>query len=621
MLVANSAVLLLNPAFFACSRKVHSPFPFFPFVGRFQIGEYIPKDQGGKFVQMELLNTEDDETIVRKIREGLLEQSYGDPVALRELEKTELEKSVWLERLYFLPSFARLYYLNKDEEALDFMLRFFRRWVEENPRHGENDLRYNWYDMQVAWRAIHLSWCYFLCEKGLDDDDRRLFLNSLEEHGDALLEGFGDQPLNEFNHQSHGALAMLYIGVLFPAFEHAGILKEKALRILDHHLEYAFYPDGGNIEQMFGYYPFETHLFRDACLLCRHNSVELSGNYVPMLQKMADFLTFIAQPDGTMPPVNDSYPMPVGPTLQSLKELSPGPTIKTRKSHYFEDSQIGVICVEGDDSSWYLLANPAKRIGTHAHAGRLSFVLWFNSQAVLVDSACCNYDNPLLVKWYRTSRAHNTVLIDGKSDRETSSDSLWAPKRMTGNHISDWIEKDSFLFCRMVSPSGEEVNQGVHWNRSLAIVKNKYLIIHDCFQSEDQHCFESLFHFPPVKVEKIGVEGISFEGEEKLRFLVANPDLPEELTIEEGLVSVEGRGVKAPMAGFRFRGSGVLHFVLVCVPGSAALPGLLQRDVAGGCALRIVPQDGDELTVLMRNPQVPEISAFGKRSSQLFEVI
>jgi len=634
MLSANSGVVILSIApgitgFFDADRKEfsffrlekgQSVFPFFKSAERFHIGEYIPKDQGGKFVQMELLGTEDDEIIVQKIKDGVLEEIYGDPIQWGGLEKTELEKSVWLNRFYYLPSFARMYYLKKDEESFQFMIKFIRKWLEENPRQGNSNSKYNWYDMQVAWRVIHLSWCYFLCEDALEDNDKELILNTLKEHSDVLLSHFGEQQLNEFNHQAHGALAILYLGVLFPEFDNADQLKDTALRILDHHLEYAFYKDGGNVEQMFGYYPFETHIFRDAYILCTQNDIGLSEKYDSMLQKMAVFLALVAQPDHTMPPINDSYPMPVESILYTLNELPFSTVPETKKSMYFPVTQIGVMHAEDKNNSWYLLANPAKRIGTHAHAGRLSFVLWYRQQAVFIDSGCCNYDNPQLVSWYRTSKAHNTVLINGKSDILTSSDRLWAPVRITENHISEWIEKDTFQFCRMVSPDSEEVNLGVHWSRDLAIIENKFMIIHDCFQSQDEHAFESYFHFPPVKLNKMKSKEISFEGEENMKLIPADFSLIDKVNIEDSLIGKDGDGINAPMARYCFQGKGTIHFILVCIPETGSKIKIKQKNTPDGTALKLTI-DKNETVILIRNSASDEISAFGHKTSRIFEVI
>ncbi len=102
--------------------KADPVFPFFKYVSNYNIGDYIPKDQGGKFIQMQLIGSEDDEKITKAVQEGLLERIYGTPVGWDKYEKSEIEKSVWLNRFYYLPPFARLFYLTGDRKYLDFMM-------------------------------------------------------------------------------------------------------------------------------------------------------------------------------------------------------------------------------------------------------------------------------------------------------------------------------------------------------------------------------------------------------------------------------------------------------------------------------------------------------------------
>ncbi len=600
-------------------------FPFFKYLKDFEIGEIIPKDQGGMFIQMGLLNTEEDREIVRKIRSGLLSGVYGDPPEWSRFEAAEIEKSVWLNRFYFLPSFARLFYLTGEVSYLNDMMQWVTRWVDDNPLLSDSSrTTANWRDMQAAWRVIHWSWCYFLTRQALSCQQKELLLNSLNQHARVLLSGFGTQKLNEFNHQSHGALAMLYLGVLFPEMEEAEALKTNALRILTHHLNNAFYNDGGNVEQMFGYYPFETHIFRDTYLLCTQNHVPLPVNLVPMLGRMAHFLSTVAQPDGTMPSVNDSYEMTMLPTLATLNEILEHPeTVHSTVSEYFPQTQIAIMRGRSSESNWYVLANPAKTIGAHAHAGRLGFTLWHNHRAVLIDSGCCNYDNPKLVSWYRTTRAHNTVVIDGKSDEATSSDRLWAPKRITPNRISDWIEKETFTFCQMVSPSTETANASVAWSRSLALVHDKILVLHDRFVSEQEHGYEVLFHFPPVKVVSAPThKALSVFDDHSFFIVPANEEAVEKLTVSEGLVSQKGESISAPLATYQLRGKGTVHSVMIFVPGPGDIAEIKieQKTTARGTGVTITESSGEQTVILMRNPEFEKLDIFGFQTHQLFDV-
>jgi len=423
--------------------------------------------------------------------------------------------------------------------------------------------------MQVAWRSIHFSWCYYLGEKGLTSEEKSLIINSLKEHAHILITGFGQAKLNEFNHQSHGALAMLYLGVLFPMLEQASELRSKAMVILNHHLEKAFYADGGNVEQMFGYYPFETHLFRDAFLLCTANGLEPPVNSLPMLRKMVHFLSSVERPDGTVPQVNDSYEMPVQPTIDTVNEiLGSLALIEKRESVYFPDTQVAVMR-DKDQGGWYLLANPASVIGAHAHAGRLGFEMWHAGAPLIIESGCCNYDDPALVSWYRTTRAHNTVVIDGVTEAATSSRLLWVPRRETPNRITSWEPGFEMSSLEMVSPPEELTNSSVRWTRKITIVSDSVALISDTFEAEGEHNYEILLHFPPssVTVDQ-SRKSLTVNSETAVEVFAADKNLISEVGLSTGLVSISGFSREAPVASFMFKGSGTVSSHLIVVPST-----------------------------------------------------
>ncbi len=600
-------------------------FPFSQFTENYNIGEFIPKDQGGKFIQMEILKTEEDKLIVQKIRDGILNKTYGNPIDWELFEKTEIEKSVWLNRFYFLPSFARMYHLTKDTSFVNDMMVFIEKWTIDNPRLADSHERtYNWRDMQVAWRSIHWSWCYFLTENALSKKQKNTITNSLREHAEILLSGFGKQKLNEFNHQSHGALAMLYLGILYPTLKGAKKLVQTGKKILEHHLEHAFYKDGGNVEQMFGYYPFETHIFRDAYLLCSQNNIEPPLNTLPMLEKMGEFLALTAQPNGTMPPVNDSFEMPVLASIELLNKTADTKiAINPDASKYFPDTQIGVIRGNLENNKWYALANPAKDIGAHSHAGRLSFTAWYNNKPLLVDSGCCNYDKPELVNWYRTSQAHNTVIIDGKSDKETSSDNLWVGRRKTQNTITEWVENDSLISCKMTSPPSETANSNVLWSRNIVLVQKQFLVIHDNFNSTEEHTYEILLHFPPMEIcIEQETKTIKVFNDTPLEISQANTELNNNLIVAEGLVSVDGEGKKASIATYKFNKKGNANSVLILMPQKKEFTSteIEQKETEKGIGLRLLKQNGEASILLIKNQEAKELELWGFKTQKSFDV-
>ncbi|HCM59495.1 MAG TPA: hypothetical protein DIS74_03820 [Bacteroidales bacterium] len=569
-------------------------FPFMKYVPLYNFGDYVPKDQGGKFIQMAVLGTEEDEKIVAAIRKGVLSEVYGDPVDWRRYERSELEKSVWLNRFYFLPSFARMYRLTGERSYLDDMMRIIRQWIADNPRLPDSHrTTFNWRDMQVAWRSIHYSWCYYLGEKGLTEEEKGLIKDTLKEHAHILLTGFGQAKLNEFNHQSHGGLAMLYLGVLFPQLEEAAELRRKAMIILNHHLANAFYADGGNVEQMFGYYPFQAHIFRDAFLLCTANGLEPPVNSLPMLKKMANYLAAVERPDGTVPQVNDSYEMPVRAILDTINEITGVMAVApARGIAGFPDTQVAVMR-DGGRKGWYVLANPASVIGAHAHAGRLGFELWHGGSPLLIDSGCCNYDEPELVTWYRTTGAHNTVIIDGVTEAATSSSLLWVPRRETPNRITGLVPGNEISTVSMISPPEEQTNASVRWSRRITLVKGLFAVISDSFEAAGDHSYEILLHFPPSELTADPSGRLLRIKTDRVTELFAADTIGEgRFFTGTGMVSIKGRTTDAPVASLNLRATGNLESHLLVIPSGGDGTGATVKSRTRKGVTRITVTDG-----------------------------
>lgn len=599
-------------------------FPFYEFINDYNFGEFIPKDQGGKFVQMELLGTEDDNKIAEIVKNGLVEKNLGSPPDWSTFERTELEKSVWFNRFYYLPSFARLYYLNKNIEHIKFMMELLKGWIKENPVEGPSKSKYNWFDMQVAWRSINLSWCYYLAKDGLSESDKSVIYNLQGEHARILMKDFGKKELNEFNHQSHGALAILYLALLFPSLPESGELLKTAIRIIKHHVEHAFYEDGGNIEQMFGYYPFMSSVFRDAYLLFKANGVGNPELIMPLLVKMYKYLAAVAQPDNTVPPINDSYEQTVSyilPTLATIIGAENLPAVPRTTS--FKNTQFAVIRSElNTEKPWYINLNAAKLIGSHAHAGRLAINVWYNNKPIMVDSGCCNYDNPLLVEWYRTSKAHNTVIIDGKSDFATSQREVqWAAKRYTENIIQHLIVQPEYKFCRMISPETDETNSGVRWTRDTALIFDKYLIVHDCFQSDSQHDYETRFRFADINVGSFkSSSNLIIDNGDKLVLVPVSGGNSINLLMGEDYFGSHAKNIKTPTSIYQISNSGTLHssFLLKGINNKEDIDKIfISQEVEDNvCKINFTDDSGQKISMKFSSGESDEKLIFSVTSSK-----
>jgi hypothetical protein len=80
-----------------------------------------------------------------------------------------------------------------------------------------------------------------------------------------------------------------------------------------------------------------------------------------------------------------------------------------------EDSGRFIYRESEDENSLYLILDFGPQGGWHGHPDRLSFELYYNGEAVVVDAGSAGYYNPLHWTWSRRSIAHNTVTL-GTSD-------------------------------------------------------------------------------------------------------------------------------------------------------------------------------------------------------------
>lgn len=547
-------------------------FPFQPYVARHEFWELTSMDQGGRLVQMQVIGSERDEDIARAVRTPGFFAAWGDPIVWDALEKTALEKSVWLNRWYFLPSLARRYYLTGDRTLLAEIVAFVRRWRDDNPPPAIAGGRLvaprrNWRDMQVAWRVQNLAWCYFLGAAGFTSVEKAELYDLIDLHAQVLMADFGAQPLHENNHQSHGAAAMLFAALLFPEIREAAAISARARVILEHHLARAFYEDGNSIELCPGYYPFFASIFRDAFLLCRANQVPPPRGSEQRLQQFLHFLATVAQPDGTMPPINDSSETGATVAASVLAEIL-GQPVPAPGSHRFAASHQAVMRDPNPAAPAYVFLDAGPHVAYHWHAGKLGFHLWYWDRPLAIDSGVSNYDDPLRVAWYVQPGAHSTLLVDGAGDYDFKTQNRFR-RADAGSRIVHWESNSRFDWAVMVHAGFQDRVQPVAWTRHFVLLKGIGCVIVDRIESSRRHGYEWRFPLPPCTPEVDGTLGAVFTAMPE-RNLLLQAALPAaaRLQLAEGTVNRRSENFRAPVATYRMDAADwVQTFALLPVPG------------------------------------------------------
>ena len=228
-------------------------FPFERFFKEYDVWDFHPLDQGGRLVQFQLVGSEKDADIVAAMQRRISlrpGESRSSGTVWNPPNWRKVSGSIGGITSQALRDSTGS---QKTASLLDDLLKLFRHWTIDNPVPVDlpqyfQSRKYNWRDMQVAWRTQNLIWCYFLGQHGFTGRKRWSCKAAIETHARVLLAYFGKQSLSAGNHQSHGALAMLHVGILFPDLADAAELRDKALEILQHHLEAAFFADGNSVE-------------------------------------------------------------------------------------------------------------------------------------------------------------------------------------------------------------------------------------------------------------------------------------------------------------------------------------------------------------------------------------
>ncbi len=544
-------------------------FPFYEYAAQYDIWNYIPMDQGGRLIQLKVVGSERDVDVIKAIRSPGFFAPWGDPIRWDALEKTDPEKSYWLNRWYFLPCFARQYFLTGDKEFLKDMLMFIRKWAAENPVPSNLSEYFatkkgNWRDMQVAWRMQNLAWCYFLGEKGYSAAEKSELLDLVKVHARVLLEYFGKAKLNEGNHQSHGATTMLYAALLFPDLPEAAQLKEKALTILNHHLDQAFFDDGNSIEQVPGYYPFFVSIFRDAYLLCRANHIAPPPRSEERLKQFYHNLATLAQPDGKMPPINDSTESDSSVSLRVLANVFgrpyPGPA---PGSYWFSASDQAVMRDNSAATPAYTFLDAGSKVLGHWHGGKLGFHLWYWDKAFIVDSGISDYDDPLRESWYIQPQSHNTILVDGKGDF-TKTEKWQSRPQPAGSRMLQWQSNDIYNWAVMQHDGFQGRPEPVSWVRHFIQLKGIGTLLVDQLESGGEHEYTWLFHLLPCSPVLDTKSKSVFTGfaEKNLLILPATSQTLTSPQLADGIINQQGRNQTAPVVNYMAHSTNALQAYL-----------------------------------------------------------
>ncbi|NDD63313.1 MAG: hypothetical protein EBZ36_04950 [Acidobacteria bacterium] len=299
--------------------------------------------------------------------------------------------------------------------------RLIEDWIL-NARPGQSD---GWEAYPVSVRVV--NWIYGYALLARDYPDQRFidrWRGSIERQLDFLA---GHLELHLLaNHLFRNIRALIIGGIFFDRDRWI----EQGLRLFRREIDEQILPDGGHFERSPMYHAQTLGDIIECTALLRRFGHPLPATIDEKISKMADFLAALSYSDGRLSLFNDSANTPEtkpGPIITAARRL----TKSAERSPSVEFALSGYYLWQSDTGAEKLIIDagpPSVSYNTaHAHCDLLSFELQIAGRPWILDTGVHGYGGDRFRHYCRSTRAHNTVSINGREQSE-----IWSTFRMGG---------------------------------------------------------------------------------------------------------------------------------------------------------------------------------------------
>jgi len=450
-------------------------------------------------------------------------------------------KIIWeLNRHQHLVTLAKAHLLTGDQKYVHEITAQWHSWIDANPY----PLGINWGStLEVAFRTLSWIWVDQLLARVTAYQEFRARLTpALAFHG-RYIERYLSTYFSPNTHLLGEAVALFFLGTLYPEMPRAARWKESGWRIVLHEAGRQVRPDGVYFEQSLHYHVYALDFFLHARLLAARNGMEIPRAYDAALEKMLDVVAALAQAgpaegfgddDGGRlfnPRRNRTEhmtdPLALGALMYSreflaaqlteeaiwlfgqhaVERLSAGPANTPSRSVAFSDGGLYVLADSQPYSQAMVVDAGPQGVGRsgHGHADSLSLRLTMDGQRWLVDSGTGVYisGDPADRNTFRSTGAHNTLLVDGVDQAVADEPFSWTD--IPATQAENWIAGKSFTYF-VGSHNGYTrlADSVVHRRHVLKIADGPWLI-RDVAIGHAEHELEIRWHFAPdLAVRRVG---------------------------------------------------------------------------------------------------------------------
>ncbi len=441
-----------------------------------------------------------------------------------------------LNRHQHLPRLGKAFFLTGDEFYGREAVGQIENWIDQNPKWSG----VNWQSsLEIAIRSISWMWTVFLLlsSESLAETNLRRICRSLFAQLDHVYR-YPSVYTSPNTHLIGEATALFIGGLLFQELPRAEAWYRFGTAILVDEFQKQVSTEGIYGEASSYYHCYATDFYLQALSLARWNRLPFPEWMWKRLEQMIEFVMQIGRPDGGVPLIGDDdggralalssedYSS-FGDSLSSAAVLFGRPDFKSRAETFREES----LWLLGDDA-WQVFnsvdaqvpVEPSRayldsgvfiqrsgwspegtqvtfdcgglgmQTGGHGHADALSLTLFSGGREILIDPATSVYNGePEWRNFFRSTRAHNTVVVDGESQSQPGSSFSW--KRKARTRVRKHIRLAEFEYVDGEHDGYLALPKPIAHRRRLIHVRPDYWIVLDDLVGRGEHQFDFLYHF------------------------------------------------------------------------------------------------------------------------------
>jgi hypothetical protein len=446
-------------------------------------------------------------------------------------------KITWeLNRHQHFVTLAKAYWLTGDDKFAREIFAQWSHWHEQN----RYPIGMNWASsLEVAFRSLSWIWTFFLLQ------ECPLFTADLHRQWQAALnlsgrhiETYLSTYFSPNTHLLGEALALFFLGTLFPSLRSAARWQRRGWEILEREAAKQVRRDGFYFEQSTYYHVYAVDMFLHARILAGLNGIPISPQFDQMVQRMLNALLLLGRA-GRTPKIGDDDggrlldasrnrtehmldPLATGAVLYrrgdfkfaaggareeilwllgapGLAEFDSLPSLQpSAASTALPDSGIYLMADEKTGQQLLIDAGPlGSGSGGHAHAGVLSICLIRNGQDLLLDPGTFEYvgDSGERAR-LRGTGAHNTMQVDGRDQADATGPFAWKnPPRV---QVEQWIAGHEFDLFQGSHEGYSRLPSPVVHRRWVFHRKEKFWLVRDLAAGAGSHQLDIAWHIGPT---------------------------------------------------------------------------------------------------------------------------